>query len=191
MAAPKSSPRTLVEAVQAVFEALEPFDEAARNRILQSASSLLGNSLNPQPSVPISAAPGASAVLAAPQPQVRSNERPLAPVELLQQKKPATNPQKLAVFAYYREKVEGLSRFSKDDLKAYFAKAKQLPPQNFDRDFRKAVSAGWIYEDGSDSYLTSKGLELVEAGFDGKGMPRGSTSKPSGTKRTKRKPKRR
>jgi hypothetical protein len=94
-------------------------------------------------------------------------------VELVQQKQPATNPQRIAVFAYFREKIEGLQRFAKDDLKVYFSKAKQPPPQNFDRDFRKAVAVGWIYEDGADSYLTSKGLEAVEAGFDGKGLPRG------------------
>jgi hypothetical protein len=36
MANKRSTPKTLVEAVQAVFDALEPFDDAARNRILQS-----------------------------------------------------------------------------------------------------------------------------------------------------------
>jgi len=41
----KTSPKTLVEAVQQVFEALEPFDEAARQRILSSAVSLLGGAL--------------------------------------------------------------------------------------------------------------------------------------------------
>jgi hypothetical protein len=106
----------------------------------------------------------------------------------VQEKKPATNAQRIAVFAYYREKSEGLSRFAKDDLKPYFAKAKQPPPQNFDRDFGQTVKLGWIYEDESDSYLTSKGLEVVEAGFEGKGAPRGSgvTKKKTTSKKSKK-----
>ena len=163
----KSAPKTLVDAVQAVFDALEPFDEAARNRILQSAASLLGMGL------PSMASTHQPSNLATPQSITRSSERPLSPVELIQQKSPATNSQRIAVFAYYREKVEGLQRFAKSDLVAYFAKAKQPPPQNYDRDFRQAVTLGWIYEDGADSYLTSKGLEAVEAGFEGKAQPRG------------------
>ena len=42
----KAVPKSLVEAVQAVFEALEPFDDTARSRILQSATSLLGGSVH-------------------------------------------------------------------------------------------------------------------------------------------------
>src|SRR5262245_56307978 len=126
MPATKSSPKSLVEAVQLVFEALEPFDEAARQRILSSAVSLLGGSL-PTQSVLSGITQSRSIGIQAP---VATSERPLSPVELVQQKSPATNPQRIAVFAYYRERVEGLSRFSKDDLRAYFSKAKQLPPQN-------------------------------------------------------------
>lgn len=172
MASSKSAPKTLVDAVQAVFDALEPFDEAARHRILQSAASLLGTGL------PSLAIPSQPTVNSPPLPVsaigTRGADRPLSPVELVQDKKPATNPQRIAVFAYYREKVEGLQRFAKDDLRAYFAKAKQPSPQNFDRDFRQTVTLGWIYEDGADSYLTSKGLEAVETGFDGKALPRGA-----------------
>jgi hypothetical protein len=108
------------------------------------------------------------------QPDQVSTTRPLSPRELIQQKQPSTNPQKIALFAYYREKVEGLARFSRADLETYFAKAKESPPANYPRDFQTAVSFGWIYEDGSDSYLTTKGLEAVEAGFGGKAQPRGS-----------------
>jgi hypothetical protein len=187
MATRKSSPKTLVEAVQAVFDALEPFDDAARNRILQSAASLLGTAL---PAGVASANAPAHSVGSS-LPQARSSDRPLSPVELLQQKQPATNAQRIAVFAYFRDKVEGLARFAKDDLRGYFAKAKQPAPQNFDRDFRQAVSLGWIYEDSADSYITSKGLEAVEAGFGGKALPRGSASSKKKTRtkgaRSKRK----
>jgi hypothetical protein len=172
----------LVDAVQAVFQALEPFDDTARHRILQSAASLLGTAL--PTSLTTSAHPTGAAPVVGSAP--RLSERPLSPVELLQDKKPGNNAQKIALFAYYREKIEGLSRFSKDDLLPYFAKAKQPPPQNFDRDFRQAVALGWIYEDGADSYLTSKGLESVEAGFDGKSSSRGRSPSKSRPKRARR-----
>lgn len=169
MSGTKAAPKGLVEAVQAVFSALEPFDDDARQRIISSAASLLGTR------APILGhAAHSSQAHSPPLARPAVSERPLSPVELIQEKKPATNAQRLALFAYYRERVEGLSRFDKDDLKPYFAKAKQPPPQNYDRDFRQAVKLGWIYEDGEDSYLTSKGLELVEAGFGGKLPPRGS-----------------
>jgi hypothetical protein len=167
----KPTVKTLVEAVQAVFDALEPFDDGARNRILQSATSLLGGTVA-QPSTPVSAP-----TIGGGTPGRAATERPLSPVELIQDKKPSTNSQRIALFAYYRERSEGLSRFGKEDLRAYFAKAKQPPPQNYDRDFRQAVQAGWIYEDGLDSYLTSKGLEAVEAGFEGKSAPRATSSR--------------
>jgi len=168
VATSKQPQKTLVEAVQAVYEALEPFDDTSRQRILISATSLLGGHLTP----PVAAVPQAVPQQSkAPQPV--AGERPLSPIELIQSKGAVTNVQKLAVFAYYRERVEGSSRFAKEDLLPYFAKAKQPPPGNYDRDFRQAVTAGWIYEDGADSYLTSKGLEAVEAGFGGKGQKRG------------------
>ncbi|HMF45709.1 MAG TPA: hypothetical protein VKE29_03470 [Candidatus Udaeobacter sp.] len=107
----------------------------------------------------------------------------MSPVELIQQKQPTTNAQKIALFAYYREKVEGLARFSRGDLESYFAKAKQPPPGNYGRDFQQAVSLGWIYEDGADSYLTTKGLEAVEAGFAGKAQPRGAAIKKRAAKK--------
>lgn len=172
MATTKGAPKTLVEAVQAVFEALEAFDEAARQRILTSAVSLLGGGLpTTRPQVPSVGQQREAGSL----PSRPSADRPLSPVELIQDKQPATNAQRITLFAYYRERVEGLSRFGKDDLKPYFAKAKQPPPQNFDRDYRQAVQLGWIYDDGTDSYLTSKGLEAVEAGFGGKALPRGAS----------------
>jgi hypothetical protein len=169
----KGGPKTLVEAVQLVFDALEPFDDAARQRILTSAVSLLGGTAVTAPS-------GLSTSRATVQATPLSADRPLSPVELIQQKSPATNPQRLALFAYYRDKVEGLSRFSKEDLRLYFAKAKQPSPQNYDRDYNQAVKLGWIYDDDADSYITSKGIEAVEAGFDGKGRPRGASVSKSG-----------
>jgi hypothetical protein len=176
---PKSSerPKSPVDAVQQVYSALEPFDDQARQRIVESAASLLGMRLGGMIFEAQRKMPPASTHVAGGQLGEPASTRPMSPVELIQQKQPTTNAQKIALFAYYREKVEGLARFSRGDLEGYFAKAKQPPPGNYGRDFQQAVSLGWIYEDGDDSYLTTKGLEAVEAGFGGKGQPRGSAAK--------------
>lgn len=184
MATSKPGPRSLVDAVQLVFSALEPFDEAARQRILASAVSLLGSGFPASTAAPVGGSGHFRPVTI--QAPLSPGERPLSPIEVIQQKNPATNAQRIAVFAYYREKVEGQSRFSKEELRTYFPKAKQPAPQNFDRDYQQAIRLGWIYDDGTDSYLTSKGLETVEAGFGGKALPRGgSVSKASRAKTVK------
>jgi hypothetical protein len=101
---------------------------------------------------------------------------------LVQDKQPKNNAQKLALFAYHRERNEGHTRFSRRELEPYFAAAKETPPQNFDRDFNKAVEEGWIHEDGADSYLTSRGLEAVESGFAGDVMKTGKKPRRAGAK---------
>jgi hypothetical protein len=176
----REQPKSPVDAVQLVYEALEPFDDQGRRRIVESAASLLGmrlGGLAPEPH----AKSASTSIVGAPSMASTAASRPLSPMELIQEKQPTTNAQKIALFAYYREKVEGLSRFSRDDLAGYFGKARQPPPGNFNRDFQAAVNLGWIYEDGDDSYLTTKGLETVEAGFAGKAQPRGRAV--SGTKK--------
>ena len=165
----KSVP-TVVAAVQSVFSALEPFSVADQQRILDSAAALFNLTL------PAGTGTHGNQSSDLPPKKPNSGERPLSPVELIQQKNPATNAQRLAIFAYYRENVEGHARFARDDLKQYFSKARVSPPQNFDRDFKSAVQAGWIYEDGVESYLTTKGIEAVETGFDGKTQPRGKNA---------------
>jgi hypothetical protein len=105
------------------------------------------------------------------------------------EKQPGTNAQKIALFAYYREKYEGLSRFERSDLQPYFAKARLTPASNFDRDFVEAVKKGWIHEEKADSYLTTKGVEAVESGFEG--QPKRKTVKKKKTGSNKGKAKKR
>jgi len=168
-------PKTPVDAVQQVYTALEPFDDQARKRIIDSVASLLGMRTGVLATEAQRRLPAPSGSASAGQVEQPGPSRPLSPRELIQEKQPTTNAQRIALFAYYREKVEGLARFSRGDLESYFAKAKEAPPGNYGRDFQAAVSLGWIYEDGADSYLTTKGLEAVEAGFVGKGQPRGAS----------------
>lgn len=180
-------PKTPVDAVQQVYTALEPFDDQARKRIIDSVVSLLGMRTGVF-TTDVQRTPTTARVAPVSE-QTRESDslRPLSPRELIQEKQPTTNAQRIALFAYYREKMEGLSRFSRADLEAYFAKAKEPPPGNYGRDFQTAVSLGWIYEDGADSYLTTKGLEVVEAGFGGKAQPRGFAVAKRGGRRSKTK----
>ena len=183
--------KKLVEAVSAVHAALEPLDTDARDRVINSVMTLLGMSSVAPPQT--THAPDMVAARARdPDPVAHSRiSRPLSLVELLQEKEPASNTQRLALFAFYREKVEELPRLSRADLKNYFELAKLVPSSNYDRDFTAVVKLGWIHEDGDDSYLTTKGLEAVEAGFGGKQLPRGpSTKKETKKKGAKRKTRR-
>jgi hypothetical protein len=135
-----------------------------RSKVLTSVRALLeitgeGSALPPQPTL----VNPPSLPLALPS----QASRPVSLVEIMQDKKPKTIAQVIVLFAYYREKCEGVTRFGRDDLEPYFGKAKLKPPGNYGRDFVEGVKRGWIHEDGSDSYLTSKGVEVVESGFAG------------------------
>ena len=151
-----------ISAVEAIHEALRPFDQPTRNRVLRSVSALLDMSAGETQAGAVQTKTGAIQTPAAAPPT-----RPVSIVELIQDKKPGTNLQRIALFAYYRERFENEPRFSRNDIKGYFAKAKENPPTNFDRDFVDAVKKGWIHEDGGQSYITSRGIEIIESGFTG------------------------
>jgi len=160
----KQDPELL--ALQGVHAALKGLSPEARRKVLVSVAALL--EIPEVPSVTETRpTQGASPTIARTQeaPARSASARPLSIRELMQEKSPGTNVEKITLFAYYREKYEGISRFSRRNLEEYFVKARETPPKNFDRDFNKTVLRGWIHEDGEDSYLTSKGLEAVESGF--------------------------
>lgn len=162
MAAGKPEPE--VAAVQQVFEALKGMDAEGQQRVLTAALALLGLSFVGAPaSAPVRAPlAGPTGVSAMGAPGRRKGL-----TELVNEKSPSTSSQRIVLFAYYRDKHEGLPTFSRADLRPYFAKAKLSPPSNYDRDFSNAVERGWIHEDGSESYITSNGEKLVESGFTG------------------------
>ena len=156
-----------VRALQAVFSALERLQPAERSQVLASVAALLE-----MPTLPASMVSSGSGVADAPRelsPSTRSEPssatRRLSIVELVNEKRPQTNTERIALFAYYREKIEGQAHFVRADLRPYFIKARIPIPANYDRDFVEAVRRGWIHEDESASYLTSLGLEAVEKGF--------------------------
>ncbi len=159
-----------IEALQSVHAALKPLSADERTRVLASVYALLGihgPDMTPAPAPSPRSASSPSAQVPAADISARSQARPLSINELAKEKSPGTSAQRIALFAYYRDKHEGVSRFTRDDLKGYFAKAKEQPPRNYDRDFVEAVKKGWIHEEGADSYVTSKGIEAVESGFAG------------------------
>lgn len=153
-------------ALEAVHSALKNLDADARAKVLTSVAALLeipGMLLSSKvmpASQPINPPRPTGLALA-----VETKNRPTSLIEYLQQISPGSNSQYITSFAVYREKYEGMARFSRNDLEAYFSKAKLKPPGNFIRDYNEAVKKGWIHDDGSDSYVTTKGIEMIEAGF--------------------------
>lgn len=170
--AQRTEAEQVVDAVGTVYKTLEPLDEETRLRVLASVTSLLGT---PAPTGILQSATviPPTRTTTSPPPPPGHGDRPLSLNELINDKKPVSPAHFFALFAYYREKVENKSRFARADLRAYFELAKEPPPSNYDREFNRTVMLGWMHEDGAESYLTTKGLEAIEAGFDGKALPRG------------------
>ena len=163
-AMPATKKDSTVVALEAVHAALKPLKPAERQRVLASVNALLGTSEG--------SAGSAGAGTVAPQipeqaPRLGTSTptRPISIRELINEKKPRTHPQFITLFAYYKEKIQGQPTFSRDSLERYYTDARETPPRNYDRDFVKAVISGWIHEDGDNSYITSKGIEMVESGF--------------------------
>jgi hypothetical protein len=174
---PEETPDSTLKAVQSVYHARKGLTPDERSQVLASVralvevSSAAGREAGVSGAAPISGeTPGAS--------------RRLSLVELVHDKKPSTNAERIALFAYYREHIEGHPHFERDDLRPYFVKARIAPPTNYDRDFVTAVTQGWIHEEGADSYLTNSGTDAVESGFSS-GVKSGSTPRSQKGKRKK------
>ncbi len=179
MNSPKPDPE--MHAVNTIVQSLRPLDAEAQQRVLQSSLALLGLAIagRPQATSEISMP---SSVPGSPGPSpAHTSQKPKGLTELLLEKKPGTNSQRIVLFAFYRRNVEGIETFQRQELKSYFARARIAPPGNYDRDFATAVSVGWIHEDDDKSYLTTTGEQLVAAGFDGE------RTHPKPSKRTKKK----
>ena len=149
-------------AIENVYAAIKDLDDSGRKKVLLSMFAFLNfeaPSFSSMPAFKPAAGEGKQTGTFA--------SRPVSLVELIKDKNAGTSAQRIALFAYYREKSEGQARFGRDDLRNYFAMAKQPPAANYDRDFVEAVRKGWIHEDGTDSYLTTKGIEAVESNFEG------------------------
>jgi len=177
-----------ISALEAVHAALKPLDPAERQRVLASVHALLEVAGVAGPSSPLIGA-GSSSSTNQLRPQTSTAARPVAIRELIQEKRPRTHPQFITLFAYYREKHQNLPTFSRSDLAGYYTTSRETPPKNFDRDFVEAVKRGWIHEDGDNSYITTKGLEVVESSFAEAGeKPSRHTRSAQSKKKSVRKP---
>lgn len=165
--------RSAADAAINVVNTLQALAQEERARVLNSVAALFGVSLGAGHAERGRADPKEAGAGGSDNP---SGKR-ISIVELLQDKSPATNTQRIATFAYYHEKYEGNEHFSKADMSPYFAKAKLPKPGNFDRDYAGAIREGWIHDDGASSYLTQKGEAAVVAGFGGKGKARGAAAR--------------
>lgn len=163
------------EAAASVMAALQPLSPENRARVIQSMAALYGvKSASPGQQGHNPSSTGGNATH---NQRGTSGNKQTSLVELIKDKQPATNIQRIACFAYYREKVEGIPNFSSADLSSYFAKAKlSAPGKNYMRDYNNTVKAAWIHDDGAQSYLTQEGENAVEEGFAGRGRPRGAAS---------------
>jgi hypothetical protein len=172
-----------IVALESVHAALKDLDGPSRKKVLSSVFALLDID--------------GALPLANPVRHAETRQPSAGPhrglVELMTEKKAGTSAQRIALFAYYREKIEARPRFARDDLKPYFAQAKIPPAANYDRDFVEAVRKGWIHEDGTESYLTTKGVEAIESDFEGerKYSISGGVGSRGGRKRTAARKKRR
>ena len=170
----------ITTAANSVIQALAALSLEERSRVLESAAALYGLSI-PKAHTRNEGTPEGRRNSDQDGPgESRSNSNSAGKrqsiVEFLKDKAPATNDQRIACFAFYREHVEGKgTKFSRADLEPYFASAKLASPgKNYPRDYTKAVREGWIHDDGADSYLTQGGEDAVRAGFGGKARPRGA-----------------
>jgi len=85
--------------------------------------------------------------------------------EFLNEISAKTSVEKIVAMGYFICENLGQSSFTKDDIKAKFAVAKEPMPANFSRDFGKVLKAGLIEEvHGSKGnfYVTSTGMKEVE-----------------------------
>lgn len=149
-----------IAALEAIHAALKPLPGDERIRVLASVRTLLEI-----PGIHRQEEAQADANPVSPSSPSQTQTRPLSIRELIEAKKPGSHAEFITLFAYYREKQENQPSFSRDDLKRYYPLSREHPPANYDRDFVSAIQKGWIHEDGPNSYITSKGIEAVAAGF--------------------------
>ncbi len=90
--------------------------------------------------------------------------------ELINEKFPKTNPQKITVVAYYLRDFLNQRTFSLDDIKIQFERAAEPIPQNLYRDLKQTVFSGWISESAEIGkfFLTTSGESAVQGNFTNK-----------------------
>ncbi|MDD5110620.1 MAG: hypothetical protein PHI63_05425 [Patescibacteria group bacterium] len=90
--------------------------------------------------------------------------------EYVNKYQPTTYPQKILAIASYLKEIKHQESFSPDDVRPLFRTIGEVPPQNFGRDFRLAVSNSWVASEDNNPnafYITSLGLSALRSNFAG------------------------
>jgi hypothetical protein len=118
----------------------------------------------------------------------RSGDR-VALREYINQVEATRNPDKILAIGKYLVQYRGQKSFTSTDVKAQFRAAAEAIPGNFPRDFRWAVTNGWIAEDPAtpgEYYITSSGEAALSARFSGDVKKKTGQSKLGGRRRKKK-----
>lgn len=96
-----------------------------------------------------------------------SKEKIQSLAEFYNTKNPTRFPDKILVFAYYISEIKKKEDFSIDDIKPCFRICGEKAPTNIVRDFKWAITNGWIAEGESGLYyLTQTGKRVISLDFD-------------------------
>lgn len=85
------------------------------------------------------------------------------------------NPEKIVALAAYVMQ-DGGDTFKVEDVKSAFRRARETAPANFPRDLDKAISSGWVGDEGGGEYFLTAKVDGVLDGEFKFGRAGGSTS---------------
>jgi hypothetical protein len=80
---------------------------------------------------------------------------------------PKRNPDKILIFANYMEEVLRQKGFNPEKLKEMFSKVGEKNPKNYSRDFKWAISNGWLdkHHSSEEYYVTNSGKNVLINNF--------------------------
>lgn len=106
--------------------------------------------------------------------------------EYINEKNPATAPQKIAVFAGFLKDIKKQEFFTKEDIKQQFEEAKEsLDLNNYNRDFNITLKKGWLSKNTKgEYYLTGTGENGVKNNKFERSTKRGIYKKRNGQKKS-------
>jgi hypothetical protein len=88
--------------------------------------------------------------------------------EYLNRHAPKRNPDKILTLAGFLKEFHNKDSFQQGEIKSLFRDAGELIPANLTRDFKWAVSSGWIAPDPAKKgsfYITNTGMKVLQGGF--------------------------
>lgn len=92
----------------------------------------------------------------------------ISPREFLDSKGASTNPQKFTAILAFLKETTSQNSASIEEIKAELERAGEPITANFTRDFKRAISYGWIARSQQESnkfYITGKGTKVLETNF--------------------------